>query len=156
MIKRVLLAGGLWLVSTAVTCEVNRNVGGVRALGRIVVHSVTTGSNVDPDGYIVTLDPGTPPMEFAYRIADNDSVTFGADGTHVLLLSDMAANCTVSGNNPDTVTVNVRSIGLLQLPVTAYVTFRVACVAAEYDSKATLHPLILGSAPPFPWRPPRA
>ena len=120
---------GLWLASTAVTCDVNRNTGiGPSPLDRILVRSVTTGTSVDPDGYIVTLDPGIPEA-VSFRIADNDSVAFGADGTHFVLLSDIASNCTVSGNNPETVTVPL--VGVFGRPSSAYVTFRVTCVAAE-------------------------
>jgi len=118
---------GLWLASTAVTCDVNRNTGG-HTFGRIVVNSVTTGTSVDPDGYIVTRDPGIPEA-FSFRIADNDSVVFGADGTHLVLLSDIASNCTVSGNNPETVIVP--PVGVFGQPGSAHVTFRVTCVAAE-------------------------
>jgi hypothetical protein len=72
------------------------------ATGDLTVTSMTTGSSLDPDGYTVTVD-GTN----SQPIPDNGSVTFSGlpAGDHTVLLSGVAANCTVSGPNPQTVTV---------------------------------------------------
>jgi hypothetical protein len=61
----------------------------------------STGANLDAAGYTVTIDGTT-----SQPIATNGSVTFTAPaGDNPVTLSGMAANCTVSGANPQTVTV---------------------------------------------------
>jgi hypothetical protein len=74
----------------------------VPTTGTLNVTTTTTGSNVDPDGYTVTVD-GTN----STSIADNGSQSFGnlASGSHGVTLSGVAANCTVSGGNSQTATV---------------------------------------------------
>jgi len=75
------------------------------------------GSDLDPDGYTVTVD-GT----LSQPIADNGSVPFTglAAGNHSVQLSGLAANCTVSGANPQT--VNVLSGGTATAPFTVNCT----------------------------------
>src|SRR6266545_945861 len=70
--------------------------------GDLTVTTGTTGSNVDPDGYTVTIDGGA-----SQAIATNGTVTFTglAAGSHSVVLSGLAGNCAVSGANPRTVTV---------------------------------------------------
>jgi Tol biopolymer transport system component len=70
--------------------------------GRIVVTTVTTGDSLDPDGYAVQVDDtGQGP------IGPNDSLPIGgvAPGDHQVTLSGVAANCSVGGDNPRSVTV---------------------------------------------------
>jgi hypothetical protein len=64
------------------------------ASGNVTVTTSTTGSNLDPDGYTVTVG-GTQ----SQAIATNGSVTFSglSAGSHAVALSGVAANCTVSG-----------------------------------------------------------
>jgi hypothetical protein len=120
MIKQLLLVCGMWLVATAVTCA--RDVSGPR-LPILVVTTVTTGTNVDTNGYLVTLDPGSVEA-MPIVLAVNDSLTIGIRaGTHLVLLSDVATNCSVSGNNPATVVVKSGSV--------AHITLRVVCAASE-------------------------
>src|SRR5881394_1219506 len=86
--------------------------------GNLTVSTSTTGSNLDPDGYTVTVDGGA-----SQAVATNGSVTFTglSAGSHGVVLSGVAGNCTVSGGN--TQTVNVPSGG------TASTTFAVSCSA---------------------------
>jgi hypothetical protein len=85
--------------------------------GSLTVTTSTTGSNLDPDGYTVTIDGS-----FSQSIATNGSVTFtGPSGDHSLALSGMASNCTVGGANPRTVSVPAGG--------TATTTFSVSCAA---------------------------
>ena len=72
------------------------------APGSLTVTTSTTGSNLDPDGYTVTVDGTT-----SQPIGINGSVTFPglAPGNHNVALSGVAANCTVSGGSSQTVTV---------------------------------------------------
>ncbi len=70
--------------------------------GNLTATTSTTGSNLDPDGYTVTVDGTT-----SQPIATNGSVTFNnlPAGSHSIALSGAAANCTVTSANPQTVTV---------------------------------------------------
>ncbi|HMC71752.1 MAG TPA: hypothetical protein VKJ07_21520, partial [Mycobacteriales bacterium] len=83
--------------------------------GSLTVTTSTTGSNLDPDGYTITIDGS-----FSQPIGTNTSVTFtGPSGDHTLALSGVASNCTVGGANPRTVTVPSGG--------TATTTFSVSC-----------------------------
>src|SRR5205807_1468712 len=61
-----------------------------------------SGTSQDPDGYAFAVDGGTP-----QAIADNQTITLTgvATGSHTIVLSGLAANCTVSGGTSRTVTV---------------------------------------------------
>ena len=82
--------------------------------GSLTVTTTTTGSNLDPDGYTLTLD-GT----LSQPITTNGSVTGTVPaGDHPVALSGVAANCTVSGANPRTVTVPAGGTGTTTFSVT--------------------------------------
>ena len=68
----------------------------------VMVTTTTTGPSPDTDGYTATLDAGP-----SQPIPPNGSVTFSAQasGNHTVVLTDVAANCTVNGGNSKTVTV---------------------------------------------------
>src|SRR5918992_103863 len=74
----------------------------VPATGALELTTSTTGIEPDPDGYTVQIDdqPGEP-------IAPSGSLqkTNIEAGDHTILLGGVAANCTVAGNNPRTVSV---------------------------------------------------
>jgi plastocyanin len=88
--------------------------------GAIEVQVTTSGDEVDANGYFVDLDDGlaTEPVEV------NGTVDWEIMdvGNHTVELQDIADNCTVDGDNPRTVTVEVG--------VTETVTFSVTCEAA--------------------------
>jgi Tol biopolymer transport system component len=90
--------------------------------GSLEVSTVTTGTDIDADGYTVTVDGGS-----SQAIDANGTVTVSnlSAGDHVVLLGGVAANCTVAGDNPRTVAVAAGS--------TASTTFSVACVAETGD-----------------------
>jgi TolB protein len=94
--------------------------------GSLEVSSVTTGSDIDADGYTVTVDAGS-----SQAIDANGTVTFSnlSSGDHEVALSGVAANCTVAGDNPRTVTVVAGS--------TASTTFSVSCSAITGDLDVT-------------------
>src|SRR5205814_10178034 len=99
--------------SFAVSCAA---VGGD---GSLTVTTSTTGTNLDPDGYTVSVDGGAA----SQPIATNGSVTFtGPSGDHSIELLGVAGNCTVSGANPRTVNVPANA--------TATTTFSVSCAGA--------------------------
>jgi hypothetical protein len=95
--------------------------------GDLEVTSVTTGSDVDLDGYTVTVDGTTSQASGA-----NATVRFSAltEGSHTVTLSGVAANCAPKGSNPRTVTVVAGSV------VTT--TFDVTCTAnATFATRVT-------------------
>jgi hypothetical protein len=85
-------------------------------IGSIALRTRTAGANPDLDGYTVALDGGT-----GAPIGMNALVTLSRlpVGPHTLLLTGVAANCTVQGTNPRAVAVLVGSA--------TEVTFGVAC-----------------------------
>ena len=106
-------SGGTATASFAVSCAAT---GGGN--GTLTVTTSTTGSNLDPDGYTVTVDGGAA----SQPIATNGSVSFtGPAGDHTVALSGVAGNCSVSGANPRTVTVPSGG--------TTTTTFSVSCAA---------------------------
>jgi len=86
--------GGTGSTTFAVNC--------VQALGNLVIWTETTGIDLDPDGYTVTVDGSTN-----QNVATNGNVTFtNLDvGIHSVELTGIAANCSVSGANPRNVDV---------------------------------------------------
>lgn len=82
------------------------------------ITTVTSGVEVDQDGYGVSIDG-----QAAQAIGVNTSLTVNqiADGAHTVGLSDVAGNCAVGGQNPQS--VNVTS------GVTASIDFEVTCTA---------------------------
>ncbi len=66
------------------------------------ITTVTTGVEIDPDGYSVSID-GQP----AQAIGLNTSLTIDelASGPHTVELAGVAGNCAVGGPNPQTVSV---------------------------------------------------
>src|SRR5438093_6894647 len=86
--------------------------------GSLSVTTATSGASgdLDPDGYTVTLDGGT-----SRTIGINASVTFTGltPGSHTVVLSGAASNCTVSGGTSRTVSVTAGS--------TASTSYSVSC-----------------------------
>jgi len=86
-------AGGMTSVTFSLSCA---PIGS--GSGSLTVTTSTTGFNLDPDGYTVTID-GTN----SQPIATNGGVTVTApEGANPVALSGVAANCTVSEANPQT------------------------------------------------------
>jgi hypothetical protein len=83
--------------------------------GNLIVTTSTSGSSL-PSGYTVTVDGS-----LSQSIGINSSVTFTnlSAGGHTVALSEVPANCTVSGGNTQTVTVPSGG--------TATITFTVSC-----------------------------
>jgi Tol biopolymer transport system component len=70
--------------------------------GSLTVSANTTGSDLDDDGYTVSVDGGAP-----QALATNGQVVFSnmTTGDRSVLLAGIAPNCSVDGDNPATVTV---------------------------------------------------
>ncbi len=111
-------SGGTVTVAFTVSCTATT--------GNLTVTTSTTGSNLDPDGYTVTVDGNS-----SKAIGINGSVTFTglAAGNHDVALSGLATNCAVSGPNP--VTVTVPSGG------TVTAAFTVSCAATTGNLTVT-------------------
>src|SRR5438094_8053967 len=82
--------------------------------GWVWIATTTTGGNLDPDGYAVTVDRGT-----AQAIADNATLTIAqiSAGNHQLTLTGVASNCDVGGLNPRTVAVAAGDITVTDVAV---------------------------------------
>jgi hypothetical protein len=93
-------AGATVIASMSVACQALP----APEVGDLAVTTTTTGSNLDPDGYTVTVDENAATTK---SIGVNGSVTFAGlgAGSHTVALSGLAANCMVSGPNPQTVVV---------------------------------------------------
>jgi len=102
-------SGGTATAAFSVTCTTPP--------GNLTVSTSTTGSSLDPDGYTVTVDGGSPQ---ALGINASVSYTNLSAGNHTVAISGVATNCTVSGGT--SLTVSVPSGG------TATTTFSVSCV----------------------------
>jgi len=86
--------------------------------GTLTVMTGTTGSNLDPDGYTVTVD-GTVSQPIATM---NGSATFSVPaGANPVALSGVASNCAVSGANAGTVAVTAGGTGTATFAVTCFV-----------------------------------
>ena len=84
-------------VPFSVTCAVPSPT-----LGTLEISTATTGSTPDPDGYAVALDgAGSQPIGTAATLTLSNLAT----GSHRLTLQGVASNCSVSGNNPRSVTI---------------------------------------------------
>ena len=111
-------SGGTATAAFTVSCSA--------ATGNLTVTTSTTGSNLDPDGYAVTVDGGSPQV-----IGINASTSYPGlpAGSHTVAISGVAANCTVTGGNSQT--VSVPSGG------TATAAFTVSCSATTGDLTVT-------------------
>src|SRR5712692_4651960 len=102
------------LVALAIACD----DGLTPDLGQIEVTVTTTGADLDPDGYSLAIDGAAG---LVIPVNTTKTVTRLSSGSHSVLLAGLAANCTVSGDNPRLVDTGH---GL-----TAQVAFAVSCVA---------------------------
>ena len=96
-VRRVLTVGLVVALGGVVAAGCGDDDPAPPTTGQIAVTTVTTGDNPDADGYALTL-AGNP----AGAIGVN-AVTIIPDltsGTYAVALTDVAANCTVAGDNP--------------------------------------------------------
>ena len=88
--------------------------------GTLEFSVTTTGEDLDPDGYTLDLDGGA--MTESIEVNGSATLEDMEAGDHTVELTDVAANCTVDGDNPRTVGV--------ESGATETVEFSVACTAA--------------------------
>ena len=89
-------------VAVGATAEVSFVVTCSATTGIIQVTTTTGGTSLDPDGYTLSVDGGTPqPIGASATIPIPDL----PPGDHTVGLAGVAANCTVEGDNPRSVAV---------------------------------------------------
>jgi len=71
--------------------------------GSVRITTSTTGENLDPDGYAVTVDGATPR---AMGVSDTVTISQLSAGNHLITLNQVALNCAVGGLNPRTLGVS--------------------------------------------------
>ena len=83
--------------------------------GDISVSVTTTGADIDPDGYAVSVDGGTP-----QPLAANDTVTILelSAGEHTVTLTGAAINCPIAGSGSRTLRVASRATAAVEFTVT--------------------------------------
>ena len=100
------------------SCSDNSSDSNAPEPGVLDITTITTGPQADPDGYALSLDgvsQGAIGLNATTRIENIEP------GDHTLQLTGLASNCTVSGDNPRTVTLSSGGI--------APVSFQVNCSA---------------------------
>src|SRR5437763_564639 len=122
-------AGSTTTTAFTVTCAATT--------GNLTVSNSTPGSNLDPDGYTVTVSG--PAGTASKTMATNGDVSFAniPPGSYQVTLSGAAANCTVTSANPQT--ANVTSGG------TATTSFTVSCAATTTTGTLTVSNSTTGS-----------
>jgi hypothetical protein len=102
--------------------------------GDLTVTTSTSGSSL-PSGYTVMVDEGQ-----SQAIGSNSSVTFThvSAGSHSVALTSVASNCTVSGANPQTVTVPSDGAGTAPFSATCTTANRQPIVNAGSDQGVVL------------------
>ena len=108
--------------------------------GNLTVSNSTTGSNLDADGYTVTVSG--PAGTASKTMATNGDVSFAniPPGSYQVTLSGAAANCTVTSANPQT--ANVPSGG------TATTSFTVSCAATTTTGTLSVTTATTGQSQP--------
>jgi hypothetical protein len=109
----------LLCLAAAVACE---SAFSVSSDGIIHVLVTTSGSGSDSDGFTLIIDGGDSRVVSATGTVVLEGL---AQGTHTVLLSGIAANCTVQGDNPRSVEVGVDG--------GASVSFTVTCESVASD-----------------------
>jgi probable HAF family extracellular repeat protein len=94
--------------------------------GSLTITTSTSGPEPDADGYAVTMDDGTETAIAASGTLQRDDVE---PGNHTVQLTGMAANCTVAGENPRSVSVPAGE--------TVTVTFELTCSATTGSLQIT-------------------
>jgi hypothetical protein len=102
----VVPAGGTVQVTFEVVCS---------APGAVEVSIATTGQELDPDGYTVSVDGG---VGLAVPLDGQVAISDLLAGDHRVWLSGLAPNCAVAGPNPLTITVTAGGTHAARFDVT--------------------------------------
>ncbi len=112
------LTFALTIAAAAVGCGEGEGVA-PPTTGTLDITTSTSGAEQDADGYSVQIDAQTPR---AIGPAATLTTTEVTPGNHTVLLGEVAANCTVSGDNPRTVSVTAGEIATVSFAVTCNAT----------------------------------
>jgi dipeptidyl aminopeptidase/acylaminoacyl peptidase len=124
------------------------------AAGTVRLTTVTTGIDMDQDGYLACIDGAAGACSREVWVSANTSTDIGEvpAGSHTVTLSNLAGNCTVSGGTtrPATVpadgTVDVRfDVGCLEAPRIAYSLY--GTIAVVRSNGSAVYSLTAGFAP---------
>ena len=94
--------------------------------GTLEITTSTSGAEQDADGYSVQMDAGTAR---AIGAAATLTMSDATPGNHTVQLGEVAANCTVAGDNPRPVSVTAGQ--------TATISFAVTCTGTTGSVKVT-------------------
>jgi len=97
----------------------------LQPFGTLHVITNTTGSGLDPDGYLLVVGGMIPNsgtmLGYPMGLNDEEILSQALPGQHSLELTEVASNCMVAGDNPRTVTVAARE--------TTVAIFQVTCAS---------------------------
>ena len=124
-------SGGTATTTFTITCSATTTTA---PTGDLTVTTSTSGSS-QPSGYTVTMDGSQ-----SQAIGTSGSVTFTgvAAGSHSVALTNVAANCTVTGANPQAVTVPSGGTGTAPFSATCTTPNRRPIVNAGSDQGVLL------------------
>jgi hypothetical protein len=114
------LAFAATIPAAAANCGGGEGVTVPPTTGILEITTSTSGTEQDADGYTVQIDAEAPQAIAAAATLEIPGVT---PGNHTVLLGGLAANCTVSGDNPRAISVTAGE--------TATIDFAVTCNAAS-------------------------
>jgi hypothetical protein len=142
--RRVVLreAGLDLLVAAVVLAALNCGGGDVTpppSTGTLEVTTSTSGAEQDPDGYSLRMDAGAIQAIGAAATLTTSDVT---PGSHTVQLGEVAANCSVAGDNPRTVNVTAGQ--------KATVAFAVTCSATSPTTGIIRVSVTTSGSPPDP------
>jgi hypothetical protein len=106
-------------------CQWQLSINNPSGRSTLVIRTVTTGTQIDRDGYTVIVIGAGLSQPDSRRFQPNGAETYqfdGADGEGVAELKDVAENCSISGRNP-------RSIDIVP-GGKSETTFEIACLAS--------------------------
>lgn len=113
--KRFTLIAIVAALALAVACSDSSGPATGSATGVLVVGNTTFGSNLDADGYVVTVDGGND-KRIALHVGEYWTLEIGS---HSVELTDIQGNCVTdenngasTGPNPQSVTITARDTSL--------------------------------------------
>ena len=115
-------------LSYAITCT-NTSVAG--PTGNVRIQIVTSGVEIDPDGYQLRIDSSA----IAVAVADTITYTELAVGSAQVTLAGVAPNCEVQGENPLSVTINTNATTQATVNVQCAATATIEAVTDTWGSE---------------------
>jgi Tol biopolymer transport system component len=107
------------LTAAAAGCGGGEGVTVPPTTGILEITTSTSGTELDADGYTVQIDAEAPQAIAAAATLEIPEVT---PGNHTVLLGGLAANCTVSGDNPRAISVTAGETATIGFAVTCSAT----------------------------------